>query len=218
MDPTFDPSEHVAEIWRRWRSHDGRRDGDLERKTGVLAFVARERCTSSKETDEVKMMGKSGGHWVLTAALLWAAHAPLSSQAHAATPSTEGQAPAAVRLEIRQESGDVAEARTELEFNTDETVTFQGAGHTHDVTLFLERKGKSKQVRAKVSYRRDGRPVVAPVALDLKLGQREVLRIEGGLAIALTVKAGQPPAKPPSDHAPVEPPKGGDSDDPLDGL
>lgn|SRR5690606_16103257 len=162
-------------------------------------------------------MRKMSGTWVLAAALVLGATAsPASAQGSA--PAGEEQGTAAVRIEIRQESGDTTEARTELDWGTDESVTFQGGGHTHDVALHLERSGKSKKVQAKVGYRRDGRPIIAPVDLTLQLGKRELLRIEGGLAIALTVtaKAGAS-GPPPSQRPPVKRPDGG-TDDPLEGL
>lgn len=163
-------------------------------------------------------MRTMSGHWVLAAALVLGGTGASSALAQDLGPAGEEQGTAAVRIEIRQESGDIAEARTELDWSTEESVTFQGGGRTHDVALHLERAGKSKKVQAKVGYRRDGRPVIAPVDLTLQLGKREVLHIEGGLAIALTVTAkAAPSSPPPSQRPPVKRPDGG-GDDPLEGL
>jgi len=158
------------------------------------------------------------GRWMLAAALMMGSGV-VPKTATGTEPRSEVAQTAAVHVEIRQESGEVAQTRTAFGWNEDGTISFHGAGHAHELSLRLAREGQSKSIRAKVAYSRDGQPVIAPVDLDLRLGKREILRIEGGMAIAFTVRANaEKPQEKPSDHEPVERPDGGDVDDPLEGL
>ena len=124
-----------------------------------------------------------------------------------------------VEVEIRQESGEVVKGSTQLEWNADGTLSLEHDGTQHELQLRIDRKGTSKKLNITVAYSRAGTAIVAPYAFDAKVKKREVIRIEGDLAIALTVtptkvaavKEDKPKDKPRVDVS-------GDDDDPLAGL
>lgn len=126
---------------------------------------------------------------------------------------------ASIKVEIRQESGEVIKGSTQLEWNEDGSLSIEQDGTNHKLELRVEREGKSKKLSITVAYSRGGEAIVAPYAFDAKVKKREVLRIEGNLAIAVTVT--------PTSVAVVKEDKGqdkpkldlsGDEDDPLAGL
>ncbi|MBV1858240.1 MAG: hypothetical protein KUG77_07500 [Nannocystaceae bacterium] len=126
---------------------------------------------------------------------------------------------ASIKVEIRQESGEVVKGSTQLEWNEDGSLSIEQDGTSHKLDLRVEREGKSKKLSITVAYSRGGEAIVAPYAFDAKVKKREVLRIEGNLAIAVTVT--------PTKVAVVKEDKGqdkpkldlsGDEDDPLSGL
>jgi hypothetical protein len=143
---------------------------------------------------------------------------------------------AQVKIEIKLESGRVVkpESAVTLDYGVDSNLEIQAEGAKHQFLLNIKRKGKqgkeAKEVSITVGYDRDGEAIIAPYTFDAKVKKREVLRIEGGIAIAFTITPkkveGAPP--PPSEEQPVEPeeqPKEKkkkietcDSDDPLCGV
>ncbi len=126
---------------------------------------------------------------------------------------------ASIKVEIRQESGDVVKGSAQLDWNEDGTVSIEQDGTTHRLNLRVEREGNSKKLNITVAYNRGGEDIVAPYAFGAKVKKREVVRIEGNLAIALTVtpkkvetaKKDNGEDKPKLDLS-------GDEDDPLAGL
>jgi len=156
---------------------------------------------------------------------------------------------ASVKIELKQPSGKVLKYDgAVLEWGADGNVEFKYDDHVHDVALRIERPNdKEKQIKLTVGYSKDGRAVIEPHTLDSEIKKREVVRIDGGVAIAITVTAknvkvdgdGDPIEPPPEETKPVEKPKeqpappppqdeppkpkkkrleGGDSDDPLHGI
>lgn len=140
---------------------------------------------------------------------------------------------ASVKIELKQPSGKVLKYDgAQLEFGADGNVTFKADDHVHDVSLRIERASdQSKAISLTVGYTKDGQAIIAPQTVDSEIKKREVIRIEGGVAIAITVSAkatkkAAPEEKPPEEtpEPPKEPPKkkdkidGGEGDNPLDGV
>lgn len=144
-----------------------------------------------------------------------------SHGAHAvnAAAQQETKQVASIKVEIRQESGEVVKGSTQLDWNEDGTLSIDQDGTDHKLQLRVEREGKSKKLNITVAYSRGGEDIVAPYAFDAKVKKREVVRIEGNLAIAVTVtpkkveaaKKDKGEDKPKLDLT-------GDEDDPLAGL
>lgn len=146
--------------------------------------------------------------------------APALASAPATPVAAEAEQPkqvADVKVEIRQESGKVVKGSAQLEWNEDGSLSIEEDGTKHKVKLRLEREGKSKKVNVTVAYDRGGEAIIAPYEFSAKVKKREVLRIEGNLAIAVTItpKKLAPPKKK-DDKPKVD--LGGDADDPLSGL
>jgi hypothetical protein len=140
---------------------------------------------------------------------------------------------ASVKIELKQPSGKVLKYDgAQLEFGADGNVTFKADDHVHDVSLRIERASdQSKAISLTVGYTKDGQSVIAPQTVDSEIKKREVIRIEGGVAIAITVSAkatkkAAPEEKPEEkpEEPPPEPPKkkdriiDGGGNDPLDGV
>lgn len=165
------------------------------------------------------------------AALLAASVGFIATPAFATAPAPEAKAEAkaavqqetkqvaSIKVEIRQEGGEVVKGSTQLDWNEDGTLSIEQDGTTHKLNLRVEREGTSKKLSITVAYNRGGKDIVAPYAFDAKVKKREVLRIEGNLAIAVTVT--------PTKVAAAKKDKGedkpkldisGDENDPLAGL
>jgi hypothetical protein len=145
---------------------------------------------------------------------------------------------AQIKLEIKLESGRVVkpESAFTLDYGVDSNVEIQADGAKHQFLLNVKRKGdkgkEAKEVSITVGYDRDGEAIIAPFTFDAKVKKREVLRIEGGIALAfvITPKKVEAPKPPEGEEQPVEPeeqpkPKDKkkkietcDSDDPLCGV
>ena len=153
---------------------------------------------------------------------------------------------AQIKIEIKLESGRVVKPDDNftVDFGVENSLAIEADGSRHQFMLKVERKadasdegeGKKKKDKKKdevvaltVGYDRDGEPIVAPYTFDAKLKKREVLRIEGGMALACTitpkkVKGDAPPPDeteeepedkdPPKDKIEID----GDGNDPLGGL
>lgn len=158
------------------------------------------------------------------AALLAAAVGLVAAPALASAPATPATAEgedakplAAVQVEIRQENGKVVKGAAEIEWNEDGSLSIEEDGTQHKVRLRLDREGNSNKVSVTVAYSRGGKDIIAPYAFDAKMKKREVLRIEGNLAIAVTIT----PKKVAAPKKGEDKPKldvSGDPDDPLAGL
>jgi hypothetical protein len=145
---------------------------------------------------------------------------------------------AQVKIEIKLESGRVVkpESAFTIDYGVDSNLEIQAEGAKHQFMLNIKRKGKegkeAKEVSITVGYDRDGEAIIAPFTFDAKVKKREVLRIEGGIAIAFTitpkkVEGVAPPEGEQQPEEPLEPPKEKekkkkietcDSDDPLCGV
>jgi hypothetical protein len=142
---------------------------------------------------------------------------------------------ASIKIELKQESGKVLKYDgAVLDWGADGNVEFKADNHVHDVALRVDRgEGEGKTIQLTVGYTRDGKAIIEDHTVSSEIKKREVIRIEGGIAIAITVtpkpsKAAPPPEETKPEEKPEEPseppaPKkrkieGGDSDDPLDGL
>jgi hypothetical protein len=194
--------------------------------------------------------------WTPRLALLLAcASLPLTSAnaepAAAPTPAAEAQHNvASVKIELKQPSGKVLKYDgAMLEWGADGNVEIKYEDHVHDIALRVERPDdKQKQISLTVGYSKDGQAVIEPTTVASEIKKREVVRIDGGIAIAITVtpknvkgegepveppeenekpktktkKEPAPPAEPPAQEEPPKPKKkrieGGGSDDPLEGL
>lgn len=140
---------------------------------------------------------------------------------------------AQIKIEIKLESGRVIkpEDNFTVEFGVDNSLEIQAEGSSHLFSVKVDKKGSkkdSKDVSVTVGYNRDGEAVIAPYTFDTKVKKREVVRVEGGLAIALTVTPKKAEGdKPPEDEEVVPEEKqkprdkieiSEDEDDPLGGL
>ena len=131
-------------------------------------------------------------------------------------PAPTEQKLALVQIEIKGEDGKIAAHKKLMQWNEQTTVSFEAEGHTHELTLTPRATPKSMEIEVTVSYERDATAVVDGYTYDGKLWKRELLRVEGGLAIALRVVPKTielPPPPPPRDE--LDP---GEGDNPLAGL
>jgi len=139
---------------------------------------------------------------------------PVAAQAQRQAPTE--QKLALVEVEIKGEDGSLATQKKLMPWNQETTVSFSSEGHTHELTITPRATPKSMEIAVTVSYDRDATAVVDGYTYDGKLWKRELLRVEGGLAIALRVVPKTielPPPPPPRDR--LQP---GEGDDPLTGL
>ncbi len=127
---------------------------------------------------------------------------------------------AGVEVEIRQESGDIVKGSAQLEWNEDGALSIEQDGTEHKLALRVNREGNSQKVNITVAYSRGGKAIVAPYAFDAKVKKREVLRIEGNLAISVTVTPTTVAAAKKEEKTEDKPKLDltGDPDDPLAGL
>ncbi len=122
-----------------------------------------------------------------------------------------------VKVEIRQESGSVVKGAATVEWNEDGSLSIEEDGTKHDLNLRIDREGNSKKVSITLAYARGGEDIIAPYTFDAKVKKREVLRVEGNLAIAVTVTPKKVKVEPPKEKKPRLN-VGDDPDDPLAGL
>lgn len=148
----------------------------------------------------------------------------VTSTSHAAS---DGAAPVAeqqthkqvaeVKIEIRQETGKVVKNVATVDWNQNAEVVFEAEEQKHDLDVKLVREGdKSRKVSVTMAYSRDGQAVIAPYSFDTTVKKREVIRIEGGLAIAVTVTPKKVKVEKPKDETPDV--DIGEGNDPLSGL
>jgi hypothetical protein len=96
---------------------------------------------------------------------------------------------AIVKVEVKLESGKVIKHDGVLfEWGDEGNVVLKYDDHTHDVALKVDRTDDSgKAIKLTVGYARDGESIIQPQTVSTEAKKREVIRIEGGSAIALTV-------------------------------
>lgn len=141
-----------------------------------------------------------------------------------------------VKIEVKRKDGRVIKSADSfiVDWDVQTALAIQAEGNKHEFSLLVQRKGedkKTKDVSITVGYDIDGEPIIAPFTFDSKVKKREVLRIEGGMAIALTltpktIKAEGGKTEPTEDdeEAPEEEDKPRDKieiedgDDPLGGV
>lgn len=148
----------------------------------------------------------------------------LPSAAIAAPKAPPAEAPtkqvAQVKVEIKTEGGRVIKTDAQLEWGAPGNVELASEGHTHTIGLEVARQNETKpEVTVTLRYHLDDQLVVAPYTFDAKVKKREVLRIEGGTAIALTVTPKKVKAPPPEEEKPKDKIEvGDDPESPLGGL
>jgi len=96
---------------------------------------------------------------------------------------------AIVKVEVKLESGKVIKHDGVLfEWGDEGNVVLKYDDHTHDVALKVDRPDENgKKISLTVGYARDGESIIQPQTVATEAKKREVIRIEGGSAIALTV-------------------------------
>lgn len=136
----------------------------------------------------------SSVHRLLSAAFLAAAVAmpgvPATAVAADEIPASVAVVEVAiVKVEVKLESGKVIKHDGVLfEWGDEGNVVLKYDDHTHDVALKVERPDENgKKIDLTVGYSRDGNLIITPQQVSTEAKKREVIRIEGGAAIALTV-------------------------------
>ena len=134
--------------------------------------------------------------------------------------ATQTKQLAMVQIEIRQPSGKVVKNEGDLvEWNQDANVVIDVDERKHAVSLQVKRESdKASKVNVTLAYDVDGQPVVAPYSFDTRVKKREVIRVEGGMAIALTVTPKTVSVEAPKKKERSKIDVDGDPNDPLDGL
>ena len=120
---------------------------------------------------------------------------------------------ATVKIEVRTPDGKIARPGAQIirwEELTRIPVDFQGK--LHEFIVSVQRSGKKASLQ--LSYVLDGTDVLRDYATDTKLGKRELLRIDDGTALALTIGSKTIKPKPPSKKK-IDTPEG---NDPLTGV
>jgi len=153
--------------------------------------------------------------------------APSSAIADAGKKETakpETKAVAKVKVEIKQESGKVIKSTAIVDWGAEGRIELPGDKFVHAVLVTMERDPESAgRVAVTLGYEQDGEAIIAAYEFDSQVKKREVIEIEGGIAIALQITPKKvaveapPPEETPSEREnklEVE----GDNDDPLGGL
>ncbi|HWB74538.1 MAG TPA: hypothetical protein VG755_06275 [Nannocystaceae bacterium] len=133
----------------------------------------------------------------------------------AAATTEETRSIASVKVELKQPSGKVLKVDGAiLDWGGDGEIQFKYDDHVHDVALRVDRPNdKDKLIKLTVGYSKDGRAVIEPHTVDSEIKKREVIRIDGGIALAITVTPknvkvdgdGEPIEEPPEEVAPEKP-------------
>ncbi len=190
---------------------------------------------------------RARGVWMLAACLLAGGAARSTFAADSVRAATEERNVAVVKVELKQESGKVFKHDGAVfDWGSDGNIVFTIGDHSHDVALRVDRAGDDgKKIKLTVGYTRDGKPVIAPYTIDSQVKKREVVHVEGGIALAFTVtpkmvkvdENGDAPSEDPDaggdggggdggggeTEKPKDKPKNkiggsGDTNDPLEGL
>jgi len=124
---------------------------------------------------------------------------------------------AMVKVEIKQQSGKVVKTEPRaIEWDEESNVRLESDGHVHDVSLQIRKQDDAaKKLNVTMADEFDGEPVIAPFAFDTTAKKREIIRTDGGIALAITVTPKRVKVEAPKKRDKIE---GSDSDQPLDGL
>lgn len=95
---------------------------------------------------------------------------------------------AKVKIELRMEDGTEVTHRGEMRsFGNEWRFEFDGAEHSHAVTLNAEGKEGDKELEVTLAYDRDGTAIIAPFKADFPVRKRQAFWTDTGkIAIALT--------------------------------
>jgi hypothetical protein len=127
---------------------------------------------------------------------------------------TEPTSFAQVKLEIKVPSGKVMrDGGKVIAWQQPTKIPFEFQGGMHQFVLDVTRDGKTANVE--LSYELDGVEVLRTYELETKMGKREVIRIEDGTALALTVTSKTIKPKSRAEREKIEQRK---SKDPLSGV
>jgi hypothetical protein len=127
---------------------------------------------------------------------------------------TEPTSMASVKLEIKGEDGKVFKDKGKVirwDQLTRIPIDFGSRMHEFDILLGQDKKS----VGVQISYFVGGKEVLRKYRFDTKVGTREVIQIEGGVAVALTVTPKTIKPKPAAEREKVD---AGGSRDPLAGA
>jgi hypothetical protein len=127
---------------------------------------------------------------------------------------TEPTSMASVKLEIKGEDGKVFKDKGKVirwDQLTRIPIDFGSRMHEFDILLGQDKKS----VGVQISYFVGGKEVLRKYRFDTKVGTREVIQIEGGVAVALTVTPKTIKPKPAAERDKVD---AGGSRDPLAGA
>lgn len=142
---------------------------------------------------------------------------------------------AQVKLELKLDTGRVVKLPGDftVEWGVQNALEIEADGSKHQFSVTVEKKGegkKAKDLKVTVGYDRDGEAIIAPYSFETKAKKREVVRVEGGLAFALTItpktlagEGGGDSEVEEQPEEPKEPPRdkieiAEDENDPLGGL
>lgn len=126
---------------------------------------------------------------------------------------TEPTSFASIKLEIRTPAGKVyRDSAKVIRWEQLTRVPIDFEGERHEFIVDVKRSGK--QATVEMTYLRGGTEIVRKYALEAKLKKREVLRIDDGTALAVTVTSKTIKPKPPGQQK-IDNPEG---NDPLTGV
>ena len=127
---------------------------------------------------------------------------------------TEPTSMASVKLEIKGEDGKVFKDKGKvIRWDQLTRIPIDFGSRMHEFDLLLGQDKKSVDVQ--ISYTVGGKEVLRKYKFDTKVGTREVIQIEGGIAVALTVTPKTVKPRPAAERDKVE---AGGSRDPLAGA
>ena len=167
---------------------------------------------------------RSTGFIGMTTMLVSVLVAPIELQAakRAASPSAskdqaDYKSVVIAKVEIKQSSGKVLRGKPrQLEWEAQSSVQLEADGHVHDVQLQVEKKDdQGRKLGVTLAYDVDGEAVIAPFEYDTTAKKREILRVDGGIALAVTLTPKKIEIEAPEPDDDIEVP---DGQNPLDGL
>lgn len=119
-----------------------------------------------------------------------------------------------VKLEIKTSDGKVMRDKGKvIAWRQPTKIPFEFQGGVHEFVIDVVRDGKTANVE--LSYELDGMEVLRTYELETQIGKREVIRIEDGTALALTVTSKTIKPKTKAEREKIEARKG---KDPLSGA
>ena len=128
---------------------------------------------------------------------------------------TQPTSMATVKLEIKDDGGKVLKDKPRvLRFDETFRIPLELGGRVHELDIEVTREGKGFEVVV-VSYVLEGQQLVRNYRMEASANKREVIHIEGGIGLAITVGSKTIKPKPQKERDKVETPAG---DDPLAGA